>query len=175
MRRRICFDNISDKFFLIRLAISDTRSRSIGTSPGIPFDILHQPRRINTLSHHPPERQSAMSDRNLELRRANYKSKSQFNAADVSIWFGLSVGRAGEKGGVQVFHRGGLRRGLRKRGRGSEIRDQGSGIRDQRILERVPCAMCNLDLTSRRHGKCRAMGNRREKDGIGAEASLPKH
>jgi hypothetical protein len=26
-----------------------------------------------------------MADRNLEVRRANYKSKSQFNAADVSI------------------------------------------------------------------------------------------
>jgi len=28
-----------------------------------------------------------MSDRNMELRRANYKQKSQFNAADVSAWW----------------------------------------------------------------------------------------
>jgi hypothetical protein len=27
-----------------------------------------------------------MADRNMEQRRANYKAKSQFNAADVRVW-----------------------------------------------------------------------------------------
>jgi hypothetical protein len=27
-----------------------------------------------------------MADRNMEQRRANYKAKSQFNAADVGVW-----------------------------------------------------------------------------------------
>lgn len=88
--RRICFDIPHSKVFYL-LCIHPSRTTPIVYDcsriiPGIPSD-LHPFRPTDTPSENqPPENLTliTMADRNLELRRANYKSKSQFNAADVS-------------------------------------------------------------------------------------------